>query len=83
MRVRAYPLLRGDHTHGDRTPIGLAPLRQTGLPGQGVGIELSDGRMMQVDIGDRLLGAFGVRFATLEATGTWEAIGPDGRMTRL
>ena len=55
----------------------------TGLPGQGVGIELSDGRMMQVDIGDRLLGAFGVRFATLEATGTWEAIGPDGRMTAM
>lgn len=38
---------------------------------------------MQVDIGDRVLGAFGVRFATLEATGTWEAIGPDGRMTAL
>ncbi|MCU0806953.1 MAG: hypothetical protein MUC53_03080 [Candidatus Contendobacter sp.] len=55
----------------------------TGLPGPGVGIELTDGRMMQVDIGDRLLGAFGVRFATLEATGTWEAIGPDGRMTAM
>ena len=55
----------------------------TGLPGPGIGIELTDGRMMQVDIGDRLLGAFGVRFATLEATGTWEAIGPDGRMTAM
>lgn len=54
-----------------------------GLPGPGVGIELTDGRMMQVDIGDRVLGALGVRFATLEATGTWEAVGPDGRMTAL
>lgn len=53
------------------------------LPGNGVGIELADGRMMQVDIGDRLLGAFGVRFATLEATGSWEAIAADGRMTAM
>ena len=55
----------------------------TALPGSGVGIELADGRMMQTDVGDRLLGAFGVRFATLEATVSWEAIGPDGRMTAM
>ncbi len=55
----------------------------TGLPGPGLGIELTDGRMMQVDRGDRVLGALGVRFATLEATGTWEAIGPDEQMTAL
>lgn len=55
----------------------------SGLPGQGVGIELTDGRMMQVDLGDRVLGAFGVRCATLEATGTWEGIGADGRMSAM
>lgn len=72
------PLARSDWANGDYV-IGEV----IGLPGQGIGIELTNGRMAQVDLGDRLLGAFGVRFATLEATGTWEAIGPDGRMTAL
>lgn len=48
-----------------------------------IGIERCDGRMIQVDQGEQVLGAFGVRFATLEATGSWEGIGADGAMTAL
>lgn len=71
-------LARADWADGDYV-VGEV----THLPGQGVGIELVDGRMMQPEIGDRLLGAFGVRYATLEATGTWASIGADGQMTAM
>jgi hypothetical protein len=46
-------------------------------------IELPDGRMMEVLPGDRLIGALGVRHATLEATGSWRAAGSDGLMQVL
>lgn len=46
-------------------------------------VELANGRMAITGLGDRLLGALGVRFATLEATGSWEAVGPDGRMCAM
>lgn len=72
------PLPRSEWATGDYV-VGEV----IGLPGPGIGIELTNGRVIQVDIGDRLLGAFGVRFATLEATGTWEAIGSDNRMTAM
>lgn len=47
------------------------------------GIELRDGRVCMPMAGDRVVGAFGVRYATLELTGTYEAIGSDGRMDAL
>jgi hypothetical protein len=40
-------------------------------------IELCSGRMIGVGVGDLVVGAFGVRHATLEATGTWRSIGSD------
>ena len=43
-------------------------------------VELSTGRVIEVAEGDLLVGALGRREATLEATGTWEEVGPDGRM---
>lgn len=43
-------------------------------------IELSTGRNIEVAEGDVLVGALGRREATLEATGSWEKVGPDGRM---
>ena len=43
-------------------------------------VEIRNGRMAQVAIGDQVVGALGVRAATLEVTGTWRDIGPDGRM---
>lgn len=40
-------------------------------------IESVDGRMVEVAEGDLVTGALGQRFATLEATGEWEAIGDE------
>jgi len=45
--------------------------------------ELASGRSIQPMGGDLLVGAFARRFATLEATGTYEEIGEDGRMACL
>ncbi len=46
-------------------------------------IELTSGRMIHVAEGDQIIGAFGKRFATLEATGNWESIADDGQMHAL
>lgn len=46
----------------------------------GRGFELRDGRFVEPSAGDLLVGALGSRFATLEATGSWEDVGDDGRM---
>ncbi|MDX1667208.1 MAG: hypothetical protein R3350_08260, partial [Saprospiraceae bacterium] len=46
-------------------------------------LELPDGRMMELVRGDLVVGALGVRHATLEATGTWKRIGSDGLMHLL
>jgi hypothetical protein len=45
--------------------------------------ELTSGRMIGLEEGDLLLGALGIRHATLEATGSWEAVGEDGMMHLL
>lgn len=45
--------------------------------------ELTNGRMMDLMKGDLLVGAFGIRHATLEATGSWEVIQQDGIMHLL
>ncbi len=52
-------------------------------PGPDRWIELPNGRLIQVAVGDLLLGALGTRFATLALTGTWKQIGPEGRMQVL
>ena len=49
----------------------------TDAPGPNSWVEVRSGRMIQVIQGDRILGAFGNRYATLELTGSWEAIGED------
>ncbi|MGA2702757.1 MAG: hypothetical protein ABSH35_16900 [Isosphaeraceae bacterium] len=46
--------------------------------GEDLTIELPNGRMIEADESDLVVGAFGKRHATLDATGDWEAIGPDG-----
>jgi hypothetical protein len=46
-------------------------------------IELANGRMAQILVGDVIIGAFGVRRATLEAVGDWSAIASDGCMEAL
>ncbi|MEW6636329.1 MAG: hypothetical protein AB1425_05885 [Actinomycetota bacterium] len=46
-------------------------------------IELATGRMVEVVEGDLVVGAFGVRYATLEAVGGWQGIGLDRTMEAL
>lgn len=46
-------------------------------------IELSSGRMVEAVEGDLIVGAFGVRYATLEAVGGWQGIGQDRMMEAL
>jgi hypothetical protein len=49
-----------------------------GGAGEDLTIELASGRMIEADAGDLVIGAFGKRHATLDATGDWAAIGADG-----
>lgn len=46
-------------------------------------IEAPSGRMIEVAENVEVVGALGVRHATLEVTGTWEEVGDDGRMEVL
>ena len=46
-------------------------------------VELCNGRMANLMNKDLLVGALGVRHATLEATGSWEEVGGDGKMHLL
>jgi hypothetical protein len=49
-----------------------------GGAGEDLTVELPNGRMSEADESDLVVGAFGRRHATLDATGDWEAIGSDG-----
>ncbi len=53
------------------------------IGGSTVKAELANGRMMHLMEGDLMVGALGVRHATLEATGSWEEVGEDGHMQIL
>ncbi len=55
----------------------------TGTPTPFYRIELRNGRLVDVVPGDRLIGAFGHRAATLEGVGSWRDIEADGRMEAL
>src|SRR4051794_2715443 len=57
--------------------------RVEGVDQSGATVELCDGRLIQAVGGDLAVGALGKRYATLEATGDWERIGPDGAMHLL
>lgn len=46
-------------------------------------LELPDGRSCTPMVGDLVVGAFARRFATLEATGSYEEIGPDNLMSSM
>jgi hypothetical protein len=46
-------------------------------------IELTTGRIIEVLAGDAVVGAFGIRRATLEAVGDWQSIGADEQMEAL
>ena len=63
----------GDYVVGEV----LSPLPQSAK------VELINGRLGSLLPGDRIIGAFGIRRATLEAVGDWQSIGEDGRMDNL
>jgi molybdopterin-guanine dinucleotide biosynthesis protein len=46
-------------------------------------VELSNGRMAPLLAGDLIVGAFGIRRATLEIVGDWQSIGADERLDNL
>jgi len=54
----------------------------TGAPHRVYGIELASGRIVQTLPGDRVIGAFGNRSATLEGVGSWSDI-QDGEMNAM
>lgn len=72
------PVPRARWRHGD-----FVAARVIGTPGPLYEIEIPNGRMVSMMIGDRIIGAFGRREATLEGVGDWEAIGEDGRLEAL
>jgi hypothetical protein len=69
---------RATWASGDYVACGVAE-----PPGVGRYVERPDGRMLEPARGDVLLGALGRRHATLEATGSFEAVEADGRMHLL
>jgi len=73
----AEPLDRAEWAAGDYVVGEIANVMSGGL------VELVSGRMIEVAEDDLVVGAFGIRHATLEATGRWDAIGEDGRMHLL
>jgi len=46
-------------------------------------VETATGRLVDVAEGDQIMGALGSRYATIEATGSWEDIRDDGRLHLL
>jgi len=81
----------------ERTPFDITPLpREAWATGDYVvaqvtnspitnpfRVEKANGRMAPLLEGDLIVGAFGDRFATLEATGIWSDVQEDGRMHLL
>jgi hypothetical protein len=57
--------------------VGTAKVERGGLS------ELTSGRLIQAVDGDLVLGALGVRHATLEIVGSWESVSADGHVDLL
>ncbi len=68
---------RGQWATGDYVVGEVTRTTRTSL------IELTTGRMTDVSIGDQIVGALGVRAATLEAVGHWRDIRDDGFMQSM
>ena len=74
---KVVPLHRKEWANGDYTVTRVAT-RYNALK-----LELTNGRMMEAAQGDLVVGALGKRYATVEATGDWEATGEDHMMHLL
>lgn len=67
-----YPIPRDHWNMGDYVVCEI-----TDAGGNSLLIELPNGRMRGVIGGESIMGALGVRYATLEATGSWEKVEDD------
>lgn len=76
-RFRVEPARRDRWAAGDYAAVEVL------TTSSGQRIELTSGRQIEVAEGDRVIGAFGRREATQEATGDWREIGEDGRLSFL
>jgi hypothetical protein len=52
-------------------------------PGKGAQVEHQSGRMMDAMVGQKIIGALGVRHATSELTGSWKKDAPNNELTFL
>lgn len=75
--LEVTPLPRPSWTTGDYVAVEITD------PGGAGFVELPSGRLVELVRGDVVVGALGVRHATLEATGSWEAVGEEGNMHLL
>jgi hypothetical protein len=73
-----WPLPRREWETGDYVVGEVAS-----MPNRLSRIELVNGRMVELVEGDMIVGAFGVRYATLEMVGGWQSIGRDQMMEAL
>ena len=74
----SQPIARDRWEVGDYV-VGTITVPRGGLSA----VELTSGRLIQTVGGDSVVGALGVRHATLEIVGSWEAVTADGRMDML
>jgi hypothetical protein len=73
-----HPIPREQWEAGDYV-VGSVAIPRGGLSN----IELTSGRLIEAIEGDLVLGALGIRHATMEVVGSYQAVGPDGRMELL
>ncbi len=71
------PIEHGDWNTGDYVVGEVTETTRSTL------VELATGRMIEVAKGDLMLGALGIRAATLEAVGSWQDVGNDGAMQAM
>jgi hypothetical protein len=72
------PVPRDGWARGDYVAVEMVPGEHESYT-----VETPDGSPVDIWPGDILVGAFGTRAATLEATGSWEAVGEDMKMHSL
>ncbi|UCF47039.1 MAG: DUF1611 domain-containing protein [Myxococcales bacterium] len=72
------PIPREQWEAGDYV-VGSIAIARGGLSS----LELPNGRVMHPEDGDLILGALGIRYATLEVVGSYERVGPEGHMELL
>lgn len=76
-RFAEEPIPRSQWATGDYV---VAEVAEEDPAGQ---VETATGRLVDLAEGDRIVGALGSRYATIEVTGSWEDIGDDGQLHLL